>query len=84
MRLIPFWIRIPNWSHAPIGYGVTAYSLEDALALITGRGYRLPDVSDDLQVKEDIRYEELTAYVQQHMGPIVVRGMWYPFNRLGE
>jgi hypothetical protein len=82
--LVPFWIAVPQWTHAPIGYGVTAHSLEDAIAIILGRGYCLPDDQEGLQIKRDVRYEKLPEYVQQHMGPIVVRGMWYPFYRLGE
>jgi uncharacterized protein (DUF433 family) len=82
--LTPFWIEVPNWSHAPLGYGVTAHSLEDAIRIILSRGYCLPEDKNEVRITQHIRYSELTKYVREHMGPIVVRGMWYPFYRLGE
>jgi hypothetical protein len=78
-----FWNQLSNWSHAPLGYGVAAHALDDALSIIAGRGYSLPDNPDELVIRENVRVDELPEFVQQHMGPIVVRGMWYPFYRLG-
>ncbi len=78
-----FWIEIPGVSHCPLGYGVTAWTLEDAFSIILGRGYSLPSDPMKMRIRENIRFEELSEYVKDHMGPIVVRGMWYPFYRLG-
>jgi hypothetical protein len=36
-----------------------------------------------MRIRENIRFADLPAHVQEHMGPIVVRGLWYPFHRLG-
>jgi len=40
--LIPFWIIAPD-KHGPLGFGVTAFSLDDALRIIREFGYNLPD-----------------------------------------
>jgi hypothetical protein len=81
--LTPFWIETPNSSHGPIGYGVTAWSYDDAQSIIRAFGYDLPTEQDSIRIHENIRFAELPAHVREHMGPIVVRGMWYPFYRLG-
>lgn len=47
-------------------------------------GYRLPDDGEDLVVHEEITLSELEhmapAFVLAHMGPMPVRGIWYPFH----
>jgi hypothetical protein len=39
----------------------------------------LPANTSDLQVTADVSIESLPIGVRQSMGPIVVRGLWYPF-----
>jgi len=81
--LIPFWIVAPNL-RAPLGFGVTAFSLADAFRIIESAGYELPDDRNTLQVTEGVNVSDLDSeYVRFHMGPIVVRGIWYPFTRVG-
>jgi hypothetical protein len=83
--LTAFWIESPI-PHAPLGFGVTARSLADALALIRAFGYGryLPDDPARLQVTEGVTVGELDqAHVAANMGPIVVRGLWYPFVAVG-
>ncbi len=85
VELTSFWIKSPL-SHAPLGFGVTAHSLEDALSLIRALGYArfLPDNLADIHVTAGVGVSDLEEpYVVAHMGPIVVRGMWYPFVYVG-
>jgi hypothetical protein len=83
--LTAFWIATHNHL-GPIGFGVTARSIEDALGLILAAGYTryLPTDASALDVTEGVRFAHITdPYVRSHMGPIVVRGLWYPFRSVG-
>jgi hypothetical protein len=85
MALTAFWV-VPPGRHGPLGFGVTAHSLADALALIRASGYGdfLPEDVGSLTITEGVRVADLEhPYVREHMGPIVVRGLWYPFVRVG-
>jgi hypothetical protein len=78
-----FWIKTP-FKHYPLGFGVTAYSLEDAIKIIKAWGYELPDDVGILSVREGVTVSALDEpHVVANMGPIVNRGMWYPFVGLG-
>ncbi len=84
-EMTAFWIESPL-SHAPLGFGVTARSLSDALQIIRALGYGryLPNDLDALKVTKGITVAQLDQpYVVAHMGPIVVRGLWYPFVTVG-
>jgi len=81
--LTPFWI-VPPRKHAPLGFGVTAFSLEDAFRIIEEAGYELPEDRSTLHVTEDVKVSDLDqSHVIPNSGPIVVRGMWYPFTKVG-
>lgn len=83
--LTPYWIRQPI-RHGPIGFGVTAYSLDDAFTLVRvfGYGEYLPANLASLAVIEDVTIAALDeSHVVANMGPITVRGMWYPFVAIG-
>ncbi len=81
--LTAFWI-VPPDPHGPLGYGVTAFTLTDAFSIIRSFGYQLPDDFSTLRITEGIRVADLNEpHVVRNMGPIVVRGLWYPFVRLG-
>lgn len=83
--LTAYWI-IPPGLHSLLGLGVTAWSLEDALRIVTALGFGryLPENLEDLTVREGITVAELDQrHVVPNMGPIVLRGMWYPFLAVG-
>jgi hypothetical protein len=81
--LTAFWIEGPD-PRGPLGYGVTAFSLTDAFEIVVRAGYQLPDDKSTLRVRAEITPLELEhPYVREHMGPIVVRGLWYPFRVVG-
>jgi hypothetical protein len=77
-----YWID-PHDPRGPIGFGVTAFSREDAFSLIEHLGYRLPDDQQSLIVTESVRFDALDPHVQRNMGPMAVRGLWYPFWIVG-
>jgi hypothetical protein len=84
-RLTAFWIKSPL-PHAPIGFGVTSWSLDDALGIIRALDYGryLPDDLAGVQVVEGVTVAELDQpHVIANMGPVAVRGMWYPFVAVG-
>ncbi len=83
--LTSFWIKPPD-PRAPLGFGVTGRSRTEALAIIRAMGYGryLPDDLAGVQITEGITVGELDErHVVANMGPIAVRGMWYPFVEVG-
>ena len=78
--LIPFWIQPPK-EH---GFGVTAFSLGDAFRVLEEAGYSLPEDRSTLRVTERVRISDLDqSHIVPNIGPIVVRGVWYPFTKVG-
>ena len=85
LLLTAFWI-VPPSPHGPLGFGITARSLTDALRILRALGYEryLPDDLRTLRVTEGVTVAELDRlHVIANMGPIVIRGMWYPFVAVG-
>jgi hypothetical protein len=83
--LTSYWIVSPN-PRAPLGFGVTGFSLEEALRIIRSEGYEdcLPDDLGQLQVIENVAIQDLDQrHVVPNMGPMVMRGLWYPCQNLG-
>lgn len=80
MSLVAFWI-VPGLPHGPLGFGVTAADMEDAFALIYQGGYAqyLPEDRASLSVKVNVTFDELPRHVRENLGPMVVRGVWYPW-----
>jgi len=75
-----FWVSHDD-PHGPIGYGVTAFNEEDAFGLLDSAGYELygSDVYREIKTVGEIP----SSIVRERMGPIVIRGIWYPFTVLG-
>lgn len=82
--LIAFWIKSPD-PRGPLGFGVTAWSVDDALAIVCAFDYRrfLPTKLNELQITKSVDIAELHHHVVANMGSIAVRGMWYPFFVVG-
>lgn len=68
------------WFHTArgLGYGVTAFSREDAEELLRRFGY--PRGGEIVtRVMEDITHAELDPHhVIPNAGPMVIRGVWFP------
>lgn len=81
--LTAFWIEGPD-PRGPLGYGVTAFSITDAFEIVKRAGYHLPDDTSTLRIRTGIKPADLDQrHVRVNMGPIVVRGLWYPFIGIG-
>ena len=83
--LTAFWIKTP-YPLAPLGFGVTARCLDNALRIIRVLGYGryIPNDPSAIQVVTGVTVAQLDQpHVVANMGPIVVRGMWYPFVAVG-
>jgi hypothetical protein len=81
--LIPFWIQRPGAGFFE-AYGVTGYSLSDALRILREFGIELPDDITDFEIIEGVRVADLDQdHIVPNIGPIVVRGIWYPLQKIG-
>jgi hypothetical protein len=81
--LTAFWIDGPD-PRGALGYGVTAFSIADAFEIIQRAGYRLPEDKSTLRILSNVKPADLDQHhVRENMGPIVVRGLWYPFIGIG-
>lgn len=83
--LTSYWIVSPN-PHGPIGFGVTAFNLDEAVRMIRSEGFGdyLPDDLNQLRVLENATINDLDKNnVVPYMGPMVMRGLWYPCRNIG-
>ena len=81
--LTSFWI-IPRGAVQTRGFGVTAFSEEDALRLLREAGHQLPEDRGRVQITLGVRPVDLDArHITPNCGPAVVRGVWFPFTRVG-
>ena len=81
--LTAYWVTFPDYKVAPIGIGVTAYSIEDAYYLMKKRGYDYHCKCVTVVIQENVQFDELDHHIQFNMGPIVFRGVWYPCQNIG-
>lgn len=83
LPLTAYWIDGPC-PKGPIGFGVTAFSIEDAIQIIESAGYVLPPDRTVLRYREVTSVDDVPyRFVRERSGPIVVRGVWAPFSRVG-
>jgi hypothetical protein len=81
-----FWITFPKATGCtfPIGFGVTAWSEADAFRLLEQQGYDQHRRAEEIVVTADVNVTDLDPRnVVPVMGPIVVRGIWYPPMNVG-
>ena len=77
--LTVYWIESPDVA-SPFGFGVTAFSVEDAFRLLRKAGINVPQDVSKYRVKENIKFADIDPHhIGPNMGPIVVRGVWYPY-----
>ena len=84
--LIPFWILPKREGFPHHGFGVTAFSLHDAVRIINELGYarEVPEDPGELTITENVRVSDLDQnHIVPNIGPIAVRGMWYPLQQVG-
>jgi len=63
------------------GFGVTAFSIDDARFLLEGEGVLIDDDSEVI-VNIDVSTLE-SRYVLEHSGPSCFRGVWFPCLNIG-
>ena len=82
--LIPYLFSRPEGGFVR-WYGVSAYSLDDARDLLLRYGYDIDPADPAVTVRERV---VLTEPEQRHigpnMGPIQLRGVWYPQHNVGD
>jgi hypothetical protein len=83
MRILRrFWItleKLPRPSALNLGCGVTAYDLDDALALVTERIFRGQEIPRLVDCVEDVDVSKLDPkHVAPNIGVVTRRGIWFP------
>jgi hypothetical protein len=72
-----FWIK--DSSTPNLGFGVTAFSTEDAVHLLRQAGIELDTDFTKLMIHENISISDLDQnHVIPNMGPMNFRGVWFP------
>jgi hypothetical protein len=79
-----FWLTFPKDPRLPMGIGVTAYSREDAFAVIAEQGISWHLEAAEIEVRQDVTLDDLDQrHVLPNIGPMRFRGVWYPSLNLG-
>jgi hypothetical protein len=82
--LTAFWISFPKDSRFPVGLGVTAWSEADAFRLLEERGYDFHLRAEEVIVRAGVTINDIDpSNVRPNMGPLIVRGVWYPCFNIG-
>jgi hypothetical protein len=80
--LTTFWI-LPHGAVQSRGFGVTAFSIDDAFRLLREAGYDVPHKSS-VEITSGVRPADLDPkHISPNCGPAILRGVWYPFGRVG-
>ena len=84
-KLETYWITFPQDPHLPFGIGVTAYSEEDAFALVADQGVdKWYAAAKEIIVTSGVAYGDLDqSNVAPNIGPMQLRGVWYPIANIG-
>lgn len=66
-----------------LGFGVTAYSIEDARSLVDEAARRIGSGCEVVEIVADVDVRQLDQeHVIPNMGPPSLRGVWFPFLNL--
>ena len=58
--------------------------MSDALRILREFGFKLPDDISDFKIIEGVRVADLDQkHIVPNIGPIIVRGVWYPRQKIG-
>ena len=77
-QLRRFWFKFKGGAYSPLGYGVTAWTEDDAKAILASHvfnGRPLPDF--DMQADVDLKTLD-TKHVLPNMEAPTWRGIWFP------
>jgi hypothetical protein len=84
--LTPFWFEFnldnypyKHFFHSKMGYGVTAFDVDDALMLLQKEAFNnnpLPNITKQI---ENIAFDDIEQnHVMPNIGFFIRRGVWYP------
>jgi hypothetical protein len=77
--LTRYWFRVRQG----LGFGVTAYSVEDAKHLLIKTAMPVDLDSEVVEIIEAVDIRDLDQkHVTPNMGPPNLRGVWFPFLNL--
>ena len=84
-KLECYWISFPRDSNLVLGVGVTAFSEDDAFRLIEEQGiHEWYQGASEIKVERGVRIQDLDQnHVVPNMGPMQLRGVWYPAANIG-
>ncbi|GAB3836848.1 hypothetical protein [Hymenobacter jeollabukensis] len=84
MKLTRYWIELKGKAAPANQFGVTAYTVDDALGLITEyfeRTYQEEGPVEALRIVENVDVSTLDeGHVLPNMLPPTYRGVWYPMS----
>ena len=86
-HLIAYLFTVPE-NGRQSWYGVSAYSLTDALALLAERGVAIDSNDASVTIEEGITFHDLERrpvlrnHLVPNMSPMQFRGLWYPRGNL--
>jgi hypothetical protein len=79
-----YWLTFPEDPKLPFGVGITAYSHEDAFALLAGQNIDWHLRAKRIAIREGVTVHDLDQHhVVPNMGPMQFRGVWYPCSNIG-
>jgi hypothetical protein len=74
--LTRYWFMYPGL----LGFGVTAFSVDDAFFLLEAEGYL---INKDTEIIADVDVSKLDRHVAPNAGPACFRGVWFPCLNIG-
>ena len=76
-KLRRYWFAVAGL----LGFGVTAYSIDDARFLLEAEGY---SIESDVEVTVDVDVSTLDPnHILPNAGPSSFRGVWFPCLNIG-
>jgi len=79
LSLTSYWIEFLDLPEPMLGFGVTAWSEDDALNLLESAGIDHHKRDHHYEIKAGITISDLDQlHVVPNMGPMVLRGVWFP------
>jgi hypothetical protein len=74
-----FWIRFDTGAGSPLGYGVTAWTEQDALDLVRAAAFNSDEALPNFTIQADVDISLLDAgHIRPNMESPNWRGIWYP------
>ena len=79
ITLTRYWIELESQENPWIRFGVTAYSIDDAIALIMAEALNTDARPITKTIIEDVDIRKLDQHhVIPNMGIPTIRGIWFP------